>query len=174
MIDLSDGLSRDLRHICRESHVGAAVHSSEIPIHPDADMLSRQTCRYPIEHALHDGEDYELLFTTSRGAAVRLLDRHDHGGRTDHGRRRRGFDGAKGVGAQTVSNSLPLPGVPVQREYCVSSLPRSTISEHISRSVRETESIAAELGSTLTGGEVIAMLRRPRRGQDAVHARPGR
>ena len=31
---------------------------------PDADTLSRQTCRYPIEHALHDGEDYELLFTT--------------------------------------------------------------------------------------------------------------
>ena len=66
MIDLSDGLSRDLRHLCRESHVGAAVHSSDIPIHPDADTLSRQTCRYPIEHALHDGEDYELLFTTSQ------------------------------------------------------------------------------------------------------------
>ncbi|MEA2710945.1 MAG: thiamine-monophosphate kinase [Phycisphaerales bacterium] len=65
MIDISDGLSRDLRHICRESGVGAALHSSEIPIHPDADTLSRQTCRYPIEHALHDGEDYELLFTTS-------------------------------------------------------------------------------------------------------------
>ena len=65
MIDLSDGLSRDLRHICRESRVGAAIHSSEIPIHPDADTLSRQTCRYPLEHALHDGEDYELLFTSS-------------------------------------------------------------------------------------------------------------
>jgi len=65
MIDISDGLSRDLRHICRESRVGATLHSSEIPIHPDADILSRQTCRYPIEHALHDGEDYELLFTTS-------------------------------------------------------------------------------------------------------------
>jgi thiamine-monophosphate kinase len=65
MIDISDGLSRDLRHICRESHVGATIHSSEIPIHPDADTLSRQTCHYPIEHALHDGEDYELLFTTS-------------------------------------------------------------------------------------------------------------
>ena len=64
MIDISDGLSRDLRHICRESHVGATLHSSEIPIHPDADVLSRRTCRYPIEHALHDGEDYELLFTT--------------------------------------------------------------------------------------------------------------
>src|SRR4029079_4744458 len=65
LIDISDGLSRDLRHICRESHVGATIHSSEIPIHPDADILSRQTCRYPIEHALHDGEDYQRLYTKS-------------------------------------------------------------------------------------------------------------
>jgi len=64
MIDISDGLSRDLRHVCRESNVGASIRSNEIPIHPDADTLSRQSCRYPIEHALHDGEDYELLFTT--------------------------------------------------------------------------------------------------------------
>ena len=64
MIDISDGLSRDLRHLLRESRVGATLHSSDIPIHPDADTLSRRTCLYPIEHALHDGEDYELLFTT--------------------------------------------------------------------------------------------------------------
>jgi thiamine-monophosphate kinase len=68
MIDLSDGLSRDLRHICRESGVGAALHCGEIPIHPDADTLSRQTCRYPLEHALNDGEDYELLFTAQEEA----------------------------------------------------------------------------------------------------------
>ena len=65
MIDLSDGLSRDLRHICRESGVGALISTESVPIHPDAHRLSRQTVRYPIEHALHDGEDYELLFTTS-------------------------------------------------------------------------------------------------------------
>jgi thiamine-monophosphate kinase len=65
MIDLSDGLSRDLRHICRESGVGALITSDEIPIHPDAERLSRQTVKFPLEHALHDGEDYELLFTTT-------------------------------------------------------------------------------------------------------------
>ncbi|MCC6421857.1 MAG: thiamine-monophosphate kinase [Phycisphaerales bacterium] len=63
MIDLSDGLSRDLDHICRQSGVGAIVDSTLIPIHPDAVELSRQDHRPPLQHALHDGEDYELLFT---------------------------------------------------------------------------------------------------------------
>ena len=65
MIDISDGLSRDLRHICRESGVGALISTESIPIHDDAEILSRRTVKFPIEHALHDGEDYELLFTTS-------------------------------------------------------------------------------------------------------------
>jgi thiamine-monophosphate kinase len=61
MIDLSDGLSRDLRHICRESGVGAVIDASAIPIHPDAATLAEQTRKPPLDHALHDGEDYELL-----------------------------------------------------------------------------------------------------------------
>jgi thiamine-monophosphate kinase len=66
MIDISDGLSRDLAHICRESNVGAIVEASKIPIHADVAKLppGRQS---PLEHALHDGEDYELLFTASPG-----------------------------------------------------------------------------------------------------------
>jgi thiamine-monophosphate kinase len=63
MIDLSDGLSRDLRHICRESGVGAMIDASLIPIHDDALAASGQDHRTPLEHALHDGEDYTLLFT---------------------------------------------------------------------------------------------------------------
>ena len=59
MIDLSDGLSRDLRHICSQSGVGATIEAAAIPIHPDA----VQTSRSPLDRALHDGEDYELLFT---------------------------------------------------------------------------------------------------------------
>ena len=55
MIDLSDGLSRDLRHICEMSGVGALIDARAIPIHKDAQTL---------EHALHDGEDYELLYTS--------------------------------------------------------------------------------------------------------------
>ena len=53
MIDLSDGLSTDLNHICEESHVGAAITADLIP-HREAVTL---------EQALHGGEDYELLFT---------------------------------------------------------------------------------------------------------------
>jgi thiamine-monophosphate kinase len=52
-IDLSDGLSTDLAHICEESRVAAEVDSALIPIHPGATLAL----------ALHGGEDYELLFT---------------------------------------------------------------------------------------------------------------
>jgi thiamine-monophosphate kinase len=64
MIDLSDGLSRDLWQICRASRVGAIIESDQIPIHPDAEKLSKRDGVPAIEHALHDGEDYELLLTS--------------------------------------------------------------------------------------------------------------
>ena len=63
MIDLSDGLSRDLAHICRESGVGALLNAEKIPVHADAIELGRRDSVSPLEHALHDGEDYDLLFT---------------------------------------------------------------------------------------------------------------
>jgi thiamine-monophosphate kinase len=59
MIDLSDGLSRDLLHICRESGVGAVVSAGGIPVHEDV-----KGQQHGFEHALIDGEDYELLFTS--------------------------------------------------------------------------------------------------------------
>lgn len=62
MIDLSDGLSRDLGHICRQSGVGALIDAATVPIHADAKVASRDG-HTPLEHALHDGEDYELLLT---------------------------------------------------------------------------------------------------------------
>jgi len=62
MIDLSDGLSRDLAHVCRESNVGALIDAAQIPIHQDVSRMPGGG-RSPLEHALHDGEDYELLFT---------------------------------------------------------------------------------------------------------------
>jgi len=55
MIDTSDGLSTDLRHICEESRVGAIVDAAALPITRDGNAL---------QLALHGGEDYELLFTT--------------------------------------------------------------------------------------------------------------
>jgi thiamine-monophosphate kinase len=62
MIDISDGLSRDIAHICRESGIGVAINAADIPIHDDA-IEMRRDGHSPLEHALHDGEDYELLFT---------------------------------------------------------------------------------------------------------------
>lgn len=63
MIDISDGISRDLGHICAESGVGAVLRTSLIPIHDDA--MNMRDDYTPLEHALNDGEDYELLFTWS-------------------------------------------------------------------------------------------------------------
>jgi thiamine-monophosphate kinase len=65
MLDLSDGLSRDIHQICAASGVGAEIDASAIPIHADAIALSQRDGKPPLEHALHDGEDHELLFSAS-------------------------------------------------------------------------------------------------------------
>lgn len=73
MIDLSDGLSSDLLHLLRASGVGAVVRAGAIPVHEDAVTAARDSGRTPLDHALHDGEDYELLLTASPEAADELL-----------------------------------------------------------------------------------------------------
>ncbi len=63
MIDLSDGLSSDLNHICCESKVGAQVYADRLPIQPDlAHHFPADEC---FDLALNGGEDFELLFTVS-------------------------------------------------------------------------------------------------------------
>ena len=71
MIDLSDGLSVDLGHICEESRVGAEVEAPLVPISAALDCLARD----PLAMALNGGEDYELLFTVrpAKRAAVEAL-----------------------------------------------------------------------------------------------------
>lgn len=63
MIDVSDGLSSDLMHICKQSGVGAIIEESGVPIHPDAQFMAIKFNLDPITCALSGGEDYELLFT---------------------------------------------------------------------------------------------------------------
>jgi thiamine-monophosphate kinase len=72
MIDISDGLSRDLRHICDASGVGAVIEAQLVPIHADARTLAGRDGRSALEHALHDGEDHELLFCSASADVERL------------------------------------------------------------------------------------------------------
>ena len=64
-IDISDGLSTDLDHLCEESSLGATVDASAIPIHPIARRVAGLDWDKALQFALHGGEDYELLFTAS-------------------------------------------------------------------------------------------------------------
>jgi thiamine-monophosphate kinase len=59
-IDLSDGISTDLAHLCSASNVAADIDAASLPIHPLAQLLSPD---HALHAALHGGEDYELLFT---------------------------------------------------------------------------------------------------------------
>jgi thiamine-monophosphate kinase len=76
MIDVSDGLAGDLRHILKASHVGAELLSSAIPISRAAKLTSKaeSSAKPPLLAALTDGEDFELLFTVASRSAVPLLD----------------------------------------------------------------------------------------------------
>jgi thiamine-monophosphate kinase len=77
MIDLSDGLSSDLHHLCRESKVGALIEASSIPLDEDVRHLCGRRALDPLALALHGGEDFELLFTVAPENASRLPKRVD-------------------------------------------------------------------------------------------------
>ena len=77
MIDISDGLSSDLRHLCRESNAGAILESSSIPIDNDVKKLCGRRALDPLALALHGGEDFELMFTVAPENVTRLPKRVD-------------------------------------------------------------------------------------------------
>lgn len=64
MIDVSDGFLSDLGHILEESHVGASLDLRKIPISQAARIMAGRDGKTPLRHALEDGEDYELLFSS--------------------------------------------------------------------------------------------------------------
>jgi thiamine-monophosphate kinase len=70
-VDLSDGLSTDLLHVCEESGLTAELDAAAIPVHALA-MQAEQDGWVPsaLGLALHGGEDYELLFTTPKWSSV--------------------------------------------------------------------------------------------------------
>jgi thiamine-monophosphate kinase len=79
MIDLSDGLAGDLRHVLTASGVGAEIVAEAIPIHPAVQAnatagAESRMANSPLRRALGDGEDYELLFAVAGDEAVRLAE----------------------------------------------------------------------------------------------------
>ena len=72
MMDISDGLTTDLNRICRQSKVGALLEAGRIPISSDAMQTEN-----PLEAALNDGEDFELLFTLSPDQFDKLMKKWD-------------------------------------------------------------------------------------------------
>ena len=76
MIDISDGLAGDLRHLLRAGNVGAEILSRALPISRAAKLQAHaeSSAKPPLLAALTDGEDFELLFTVPSHAAVPLLD----------------------------------------------------------------------------------------------------
>lgn len=74
-MDVSDGLTLDLARLCAESGCGAAIEPDRVPISPDAARLAveRADGSSPLDHALSDGEDFELLLAVPEEHARRML-----------------------------------------------------------------------------------------------------
>lgn len=63
MMDISDGLSSELLHICHQSQVGCRIYEENIPVDYQTAIMADELNMSPITAALNGGEDYELLFT---------------------------------------------------------------------------------------------------------------
>jgi len=84
MIDISDGLARDLHQICSASRCGAILNANRVPISKDAHKLAAKTGRSPLDHALSDGEDFELLMAIPEFHAKTLIEVQPISGITLH------------------------------------------------------------------------------------------
>jgi len=72
LIDLSDGLSSDLAHICTESGVGAQLEAVRLPVSAEVREVARALQVDPLTFALHGGEDFELCLTAPAGCLASL------------------------------------------------------------------------------------------------------
>lgn len=72
MIDLSDGLSSDIAHICERSEVGVRIWAERLPISQETRLVADLSGEPAAKLALDGGEDYELCFTAPVGEAGKL------------------------------------------------------------------------------------------------------
>ena len=73
MIDVSDGLSSEALHICKQSNLGCVIYEDKIPVYEDAKQFAYKLELDPTACALSGGEDYELLFTVAQTDYEKLL-----------------------------------------------------------------------------------------------------
>jgi thiamine-monophosphate kinase len=66
MIDISDGLAPEVRHICNQSKCGAIIYKDKIPIDREARTIAKTLGEDEYDYALFGGEDFELVFTVSK------------------------------------------------------------------------------------------------------------
>jgi len=74
MIDVSDGLSSDLLHLCHQSDLGCKIFQDRIPIHKNTEKMAGELDIDPVTAALNGGDDYELLFTLPTRAYDQIKD----------------------------------------------------------------------------------------------------
>jgi thiamine-monophosphate kinase len=79
MMDLSDGLSTDVRRLCAASNVGAEIDARAIPVAPAASALAQALGTDPLSYALGGGEDFELLVAIAPRAFSTLAARYERG-----------------------------------------------------------------------------------------------
>ncbi len=72
MIDISDGLSSDLLHICNQSNAGCRIYGEKIPVSQETVRVANELHLEPLICALNGGEDYELLFTVALSEADKV------------------------------------------------------------------------------------------------------
>lgn len=73
MIDISDGLSSEVLHICKQSKVGCVIYEEKIPVHDRARQYAYKIEMDPTACALSGGEDYELLFTVAQADYDKII-----------------------------------------------------------------------------------------------------
>ena len=77
MIDISDGLSSEIIHICNQSGTGCRIYEDKIPVNKETEKVANELNIHPLTAALNGGEDYELLFTVNMNDYEKIKDLPD-------------------------------------------------------------------------------------------------